>query len=72
MEETVLFCKNILRLRRRAKLSKKEMAKVLGIGTKSLNLLESGKIPPRLSCEIFCAIHRQFGILPKDLFTTLL
>ena len=71
MDEIILFCENIKRLRKREKLSKKEMAKVLGISVKSLNLLENGQIPPRLSCKILFAVHRQFGILPKDLFAVL-
>ena len=70
-KEDWIFCENIRLLRRWAHLSKKEMAKRLHIGLHTLTLLEHHRIPARLSCNIFASIHREFGILPKDLFRPL-
>ena len=44
------------------------MAKKLGIGVKSLELIESGSLPPRVSVRVVYMIYENFGILPKDIF----
>ena len=51
-ESTNILCKNIKILREKNKLSKKEMAKRLGIGVIALSKLESGILPKRLSVKI--------------------
>ena len=61
-----IFCDNIRYLRKSINLSKKEMANLLGIGLHSLNLLEKGMIPPRLSVQILYNIYHQFGLLPSQ------
>ena len=43
---TYFFCQNIRRLRMEHKFSQKQMASMLGIGVKSLRLLERNIIPP--------------------------
>ena len=53
---------NILCLRRTNNLTKKEMAKILGIGIASLNKIEQGILPPRLSVTILFKIQAHFGI----------
>ena len=58
---------NIVCLRRRHRLSKRAMAKILGIGVGTLNKMERLQLPPRLGVEIFFRIHAHFGIRPKDL-----
>ncbi len=61
------FCKNVKIIREQNHLSKKEMAKILGIGLKSLSSIENGKIPPRLKAEVLIKIYRYFGILPSEM-----
>ena len=70
--EIDMFCKNIKQIRAQEGLSKVAMAKKLGIGTKSLEKIESGILPERLGCQIFGNIYFHFGIAPKTLFTTIL
>ncbi len=70
-QETLIFCQNIKKLREREKLSKKEMAKRLEIGVKSLTMLENGTIPKRLSCKFIFRIEDEFNILPKNIFKPL-
>ncbi|MBQ5321300.1 MAG: helix-turn-helix transcriptional regulator [Oscillospiraceae bacterium] len=67
-KEIRVFCENIRYLRKKNGLSEKEMAKKLGIGIKSLNSIESGYLPPRVTVDIIYAIYENFGILPKDIF----
>lgn len=63
-----IFCENIKKIRKNKKLSKKNMAELLGISTYSLNIIESGKIPRRLSIEIIYNINSSLGIFPSELF----
>ncbi|MBE6536923.1 MAG: helix-turn-helix transcriptional regulator [Ruminococcaceae bacterium] len=56
------FCKNISALRARYRISKKEMAKILGIGIGSLNKLEKGIIPTRMSCTVLFRVGKFFDI----------
>ena len=44
--EFKVFCENIKAIRKQKSLSKKEMAKRLGIGVKSLDSIENGIVPP--------------------------
>lgn len=67
-KEIRTFCENIRYLRKKNGLSKKEMAKKLSIGIKSLNSIGSGIIPKRVTVDIIYAIYENFGILPKDIF----
>ena len=67
-----IFLLNISYLRKQHGLSKKEMARRLGIGLRSLNKVEQGSIPPRLTVEIFFAVWEQFHIKPSILLTELL
>ena len=59
---------NIVWLRKHYGISKKRMAKMLGIGLWSINKIELGEIPPRLDVRIIFAISRQFSIPPAELF----
>ena len=47
-----IFCENIKKIRKNKRLNKKEMANLLGISVYSLNVIEGGKLPHRLSVEI--------------------
>lgn len=68
IDELTIFTKNIIYLRNKNNLSKKEMAKLIGIGTGSLNKLEKGEIPERMSVEVVFEICNAFGLHPCDLF----
>ncbi len=67
-DELKIFAENVAHLRRRHGLSKKDMAKLLGIGMCSLNKLEKGEFPPRLTVEVNMRIYLYFGIYPSDQF----
>lgn len=67
-EELNVFMQNITLLRKKHNISKVEMAKLLEIGIGSLNKLEKGEMPPRLSVSILFAINRHFGIPPYSMF----
>lgn len=56
------FCKNVKLLREREGLTKKEMAKICGIGIASLEKLERGIMPKRLSVGILFALAQYCGI----------
>lgn len=57
-----IFCKNVRYLRIKNGLTQKRMAQIMGIGVSCLRLLESGSIPPRMSCEILYQLYDTFLI----------
>ena len=67
-KEIMNFCCNVKRLREDNNLTKKQMAEICGIGIVSLNKLEQGILPPRLSAYMIIGIYNNFGIMPSDLF----
>ncbi len=62
------FCKNIKNLRISNNLSKKEMAQRLGVSVRTLNIIESGELPKRLSTKIIFTIVDNFNVRAEDLF----
>ena len=38
---------------------------MMGIGVQSLNQIERGTVPPRLTVEVLFAVQRQFGLSPS-------
>ena len=68
MYDIRVFCENVKKIRENKKLSKRAMAELLGISVYSLNLLERGKVPHRLSIDIVYNINSSFGISPNELF----
>lgn len=69
MHEEKIFCENLKNIRKSYGYSKVKMARLLGIGVKSLSLIESGIIPPRLGCEVLIRITNTFGVSPSGIFT---
>ncbi len=67
-KELARFCRNIMNLRKIHGLSKAKMAVILGISCKTLEILESGTIPKRLSCEVIVNAANYFNISPHQLF----
>ena len=65
--EFQMLCRNIQYLRKKHKLSQKEMAGRLRIGVGSLKKMEDGEIPPRLGVDFLFYVHKHFGVKPCDL-----
>lgn len=63
-QERQILCRNILLLRQIYGLTKKRMSQILGISVYSLNKIEQGKLPPRLSVSVVFRIYEYFGVLP--------
>ena len=59
---------NIITLRKQYGLTKKAMAKLLGLSLYSLNKLESGIMPPHLDVEMVFRAQACFSIPIRDLF----
>lgn len=70
-KELEILMKNIEYIRKKNGLSKKEMATILGIGINTLEKIENGIIPKRLTVEIVYRIHKNFRILPSQQFKPL-
>ena len=62
------FSHNIKQLRQSHNLSKKSMAKIMGIGVGSLTKLENGILPPRADANCLLNLHKYFGIPISELF----
>ncbi len=62
------LCRNVLYLRRQAGLSQKEMAALLHIGISSLQKLESGTLPPKMSADVIFHLASAFGLPAAALF----
>lgn len=65
-DTSAIFTHNIRWLRRRYGLSRRKMAQVLEIGRWSLDKLERGEIPPRMTVDILFAVQKNFGVSPSD------
>ena len=59
---------NLITLRRQYGLTKKGMARLLGISLYSLNTLEAGRIPAQLGIEMLFRAQARFDISLRDLF----
>ena len=67
-EQISNFLYNIGWLRAYYEIPKKRMAQLLGISVRSLNLLESGSIPPRIPVDVVFLLHDQFRYPQGELF----
>ena len=68
--EIIKFTKNVAKLRKKHNLSKIRMCNILKTSIHSLNKIEKGIIPKKLSLEVVFRIENHFGITPKDQFST--
>ena len=66
-KEADILGKNLLTIRKRNQLTQIEMARILGIGIRSLRNLEHGILPQHLTCDFLFAVYSQFGIRPSSL-----
>ena len=69
--EIVILGQNLRRIRKAKGLSIKSMAKILSIGARSLSLIESGFLPPRLNVCVLFKIYSEFGVSPSEVFSPL-
>ena len=67
-KEFAVFAHNVIWLRNQNKLSKIKMASIMGVCVESLNKIEKGILPPRMSVEVVFRISKAFGIYPHELF----
>ena len=67
--EIQAFCKNVKGLRVKYNLTKKRMSSLLGIGIKTLNKIEEGILPARLSAGVIIKVSITFEISPSQLFS---
>ena len=70
--EYAIFCENVRRLRKKHKLSKREMAGRLHIGVKMLTMIENGVLSPRLRADVMIDIYLNFGMSLDDQLTRLM
>ena len=63
------FAHNVAWLRKHYGLSKRRMSELLKISTKTLTMIEAGKIPTNLSAEILVCIHCHFRVTPHQQLT---
>ena len=68
-KDYAVFMYNTHWLRRQYSLSKRKMAKIMGIGIASLNKMERGDFPPRLKINTILDVCRYFHIKPADILT---
>lgn len=64
-KELLVLMKNIKYLRLKNGLTKKEMAKIIGVGIKTLNQIENEELPKRFTVRILYGISENFGISPS-------
>lgn len=64
-----IFLYNIIWLRKHYGLSKKEMAKKLGISVWMLNKIERGELPPNLKIDVLFCIRKEFGVFMSDVLS---
>lgn len=53
---------NVLYLRKKHNITKKDMAKIFGVGIKTLNKIEQGLLQPRLNVKVLIEIQEHFEI----------
>lgn len=67
-KEIEAFLINVKKLRIENHLSKNKMAKKLNISVYTLNKIENGILPPKLTVEIVFKINKEFGIKSSEQF----
>jgi len=67
-KECDTFVWNVVWLRKKAGYSRRQMASLLGIGTRTLDRIEAGELPPRLKAGVVIRIADHFRCSSEDLF----
>ena len=68
-EELRCFLDNLTALRRKYGISKKKMAELSGVCVATINKIERGEFPSRVSCDVIFRAMEVFRIAPSKLFT---
>ncbi len=63
------FAYNIKSLRMKNNLLLNSMAQLLNIDEEALIKIENGELPEEVTVEILFLISKEFGVLPKDMFS---
>lgn len=71
-KEVHIFCENVKYLRSANNLSKTAMAKKMGVCRKTLESIEQGIVPKKMTCKVLFNIYTNFGIEPPDMITNTL
>ena len=71
-DERTIFCSNVKWLRQKHRLTKQQMAAIMGIGVYSITKLEQGNLPPRMRIDAALNLSHHFRIPLKYLFYVLL
>lgn len=69
--DLAIFCENIRLLRLHHGYTKKKMAEICGISTRTLTKIEQGIVPPRLKADIVFYLAQHFRLRPYQLFIPL-
>ena len=69
MDNTEIFCRNVQRIMKEGKLTKREMCKIMKISRESLNLIMCGELPKRMSVQILFNLCNSFNKSPTWFLT---
>ena len=56
------FCRNVVYLRHLHKLTRREMAQILGISVETLGKIERQALPFRITVAMLCSLCHHFGL----------
>ena len=68
-KETAVLSANIQYLRAHNRLTKTEMARIMGVGLRTLSMLENGEMPKKLKCTALLRLARHFHLPVGELLT---
>ncbi len=68
MNDKEKFCRNVKKLRKGHHLTKTEMSRKLKISIPTLNKIENGELPKRLTVRVIYAVMEEFNISADALF----
>lgn len=66
-EQCTALCRNVTALRKQHGLSKREMAKILGVGVNTLTQMEQGNLPKSFRAGALLRIQDRFGVSIQSL-----
>lgn len=66
--EIEIFCSKVRKLRQMSKMSKKEMAEIMGISVYILTKIESGVLPESVDVSSLLKLCEKFDVRPSSMF----
>ena len=67
--EIEAFCANVIKMQKKVGLTRREMATVMGIGMKSYEMLEQGRLSRRIGFSTLVRLAEYFGVSCDEWFT---